>query len=124
MSDPSPSAAGFVKSKFDNLSLIVLIIFLVCLLVWVDKHGNGDFEKWLEVFTAGFGGAYLSLITGSRQAWPGQQRNGPPAAPPPTGEPGWRNVADPAPAPSLQTSATDAAPPAPRPAGWTPGKPG
>lgn len=60
---------SFMQSKFDNISLLFVILVLVGLLVWVDKHGNGDFEKWLEVFTAGFGGAYLGLITGSRQAW-------------------------------------------------------
>jgi hypothetical protein len=63
------SAASFLKSKFDNICLLVVIIFLICLLTWVDKHGNGDYEKWLEVFIAGFGGAYLGLITASRQAW-------------------------------------------------------
>lgn len=63
------SAASFFKSKFDNICLIFLIIFLVCLLTWVDKHGNGDYEKWLEVFIAGFGGAYLGLITASRESW-------------------------------------------------------
>ena len=63
------SAASFLKSKFDNLCLIFLIVFLVCLLTWVDKHGNGDYEKWLEVFIAGFGGAYLGLITASRESW-------------------------------------------------------
>lgn len=63
------STAAFVKSKFDNLCLIFLIVFLVCLLTWVDKHGNGDYEKWLEVFIAGFGGGYLSLINASRESW-------------------------------------------------------
>jgi hypothetical protein len=69
----------FLQSKFDNLSLMFLIVFLVGLLVWVDKHGNGDFEKWLEVFTAGIGGAYLGLITASRQAW---SKNGNTPTPP------------------------------------------
>lgn len=77
-STPSP----FLQSKFDNLSLMFLIVFLVGLLVWVDKHGNGDFEKWLEVFTAGIGGAYLGLITASRQAW-SKNGNAPPPAPQP-----------------------------------------
>jgi hypothetical protein len=72
----------FFQSKFDNISLMLLIVFLVCLLVWVDKHGNGDFEKWLEVFTAGIGGAYLGLITASRQAWT-NGKNGNGAQPPP-----------------------------------------
>ena len=63
------SFGAFLKSKFDNICLLVVIVFLVCLLTWVDKHGNGDYEKWLEVFIAGFGGAYLGLITASRQAW-------------------------------------------------------
>ena len=83
MADTKP----FIQSKFDNLSLMFLIVMLVLLLVWVDKHGNGDFEKWLEVFTAGIGGAYLGLITASRQAW---SKNGnsdsasaTPASPPP-----------------------------------------
>ena len=67
MDDSHP--APFLQSKFDNLSLMFLIVVLVGLLVWVDKHGNSDFEKWLEVFTAGIGGAYLGLITASRQAW-------------------------------------------------------
>ena len=63
------STAAFIKSKFDNLCLILMIVFLVSLLTWVDKHGNGDYEKWLEVFIAGFGGAYLGLITSSRDSW-------------------------------------------------------
>jgi hypothetical protein len=63
------TSASFLKSKFDNICLILLIVFLVCLLTWTDKHGNGDYVKWLEVFTAGIGGAYLGLITASRQAW-------------------------------------------------------
>lgn len=60
---------SFFKSKFDNICLIFLIVFLVGLLTWTDKHGNSDYVKWLEVFTAGIGGAYLGLITASRQAW-------------------------------------------------------
>jgi hypothetical protein len=71
----------FLQSKFDNLSLMALIVFLVCLLTWVDKHGNGDYEKWLQVFTAGVGGAYLGLITGSRQAWAKNRNTDPPAPP-------------------------------------------
>jgi hypothetical protein len=60
---------SFLKSKFDNICLIIVIMFLIGLLTWVDKHGNSDYEKWLEVFIAGFGGAYLGLITAARQAW-------------------------------------------------------
>jgi hypothetical protein len=76
MADPNgPTTASFIKSKFDNISLIFLIIFLVSLLTWVDKHGNGDYEKWLEVFAAGIGGAYLGLITASREAWNKTQNN-------------------------------------------------
>jgi len=75
---------AFFQSKFDNLSLMFLIVFLVGLLVWVDKHGNGDFEKWLEVFTAGIGGAYLGLITASRQAW---SKNGSAPLPDPSAPP-------------------------------------
>jgi hypothetical protein len=77
-------AKSFFQSKFDNVSLMFLIVFLVGLLVWVDKHGNGDFEKWLEVFTAGIGGAYLGLITASRQAWSKNGNGQPPVAPDPT----------------------------------------
>jgi hypothetical protein len=73
----------FLQSKFDNLSLIALILFLVTLLTWVDKHGNTDYEKWLEVFTAGIGGAYLGLITASRQAWAKNGSTDPPAPAPP-----------------------------------------
>lgn len=60
---------SFFQSKFDNICLMLLIVLLVSLLTWADKHNNGDFVKWLEVFTAGIGGAYLGLITASRQAW-------------------------------------------------------
>jgi hypothetical protein len=82
MADPQQNPVSFIQLKFDNLSLMFLIVFLVGLLVWVDKHGNGDFEKWLEVFTAGIGGAYLGLITASRQAWSSKNGNGtPPPAP-------------------------------------------
>lgn len=79
MSDSNTPA--FLQSKFDNICLMVLIVFLVCLLTWADKHNNGDYVKWLEVFSAGIGGAYLGLITASRQAW--AKQNGQPPPPPP-----------------------------------------
>lgn len=61
---------AFLRSKFDNICLIGIIVSFICLLTWVDKHGNGDYEKWLEVFIAGFGGAYLGLIKGDRVPFP------------------------------------------------------
>ena len=69
---------SFIKSKFDNCCLLFMIVFFICLLTWVDKHGNGDYEKWLEVFIAGFGGAYLGLIKGDRTTTgpPQQTRTG------------------------------------------------
>jgi hypothetical protein len=60
---------SFLQSKFDNVSLILLTVFFISVLVWVDKHGNTDFEKWMETVAAGIVGGYLSLITASRQAW-------------------------------------------------------
>ena len=69
-------------AKFDNLALILLIGFLILMLLWVDKHGNSDFEKWLEVFTAGFGGSYLTLVTAARQALSTKNGNGGTSPPP------------------------------------------
>lgn len=60
---------SFLKSKFDNICLVCLVLIFVCLLTWVDKHGNSEFEKWLEELAAGAMGAYLGLITAARQAW-------------------------------------------------------
>ena len=60
---------AWFMSKFDNISLIFLILVVLGILVWIDKHGNSDFEKWLETLAAGFAGGYLGLITASRQAW-------------------------------------------------------
>ena len=66
----------FFMAKFDNLALICVIWFLICMLTWIDKHGNSDYEKWLEVFTAGFGGSYLTLVTAARQALTTKNGNG------------------------------------------------
>jgi hypothetical protein len=75
--------ASFLKSKFDNICLILMIVFLVCILVWVDKHGNGDFEKWLQTFATGFAGAYLGLLTAARQAWKSNNAPAPSDSAPP-----------------------------------------
>lgn len=61
---------AFLRSKFDNICLIIIIVLFIALLTYVDKHGNSDYEKWLEVFIAGFGGAYLGLIKGDRVPFP------------------------------------------------------
>jgi hypothetical protein len=66
----------WLASKFDNFALIFLIIFFVSLLTWVDKHGNGDYEKWLMSAASGVIGCYLGLIQGARQAWNKAQQNG------------------------------------------------
>jgi LytS/YehU family sensor histidine kinase len=68
---------SWLMSKFDNLSLVFLIVGMVAGLMWIDKHGNTDFEKWMETTTAGVIGCYLGLVTGQRQKW----QNG--SAPPP-----------------------------------------
>ena len=73
-------AASFLKSKFDNICVLLMCVFLVIALIWVDKHGNSDFEKWLQTFASGFAGAYLALLTAARQPW---QKNNPTPPDPP-----------------------------------------
>ena len=68
---------AWILSKFDNLSLVMLIFFMVGLLVYVDRHGNVDFEHWLEATTAGVVGCYLGLIKGSREKWPTKESDNP-----------------------------------------------
>jgi hypothetical protein len=75
---------AWFMSKFDNISLIFLILVVLGVLVWIDKHGNSDFEKWLETLATGFAGGYLGLVTGSRQKWAGSSNGGDAATTAPT----------------------------------------
>lgn len=53
---------GFIKTKFEIVSLFWLIVIGLATLMWADKHNNNDFVKWLEEFVTGVGGAYLGII--------------------------------------------------------------
>jgi hypothetical protein len=59
---------AFWRSSFDKICLLCMLVFLICLLVYTDKHSNNDLVKWLETFATGFGGAYLGMLTQQRLA--------------------------------------------------------
>lgn len=66
----------FLKSKFDNLSLFVLIVLLVGLMVYADRAGSDKFVAWMEQTVTTVLGAYIGLTQASRLPWPGKSSNG------------------------------------------------
>ena len=65
----------FIKGKFDNICLFVIIIVLVFVMKWADNHSSDNFLAWLEQTTTVVLGAYIGLTQAARLPW-GKQGGG------------------------------------------------
>lgn len=60
----------FLKSKFDNLSLFVLIMCMMLLLLHMSHDKQDDqLLSWVEQATTTVLGAYIGLTQASRAVW-------------------------------------------------------
>lgn len=65
----APVSSDFFKSKFDNLSLFVLIILLVGVMVYADRLSSDKLAAWLEQTVTTVLGAYIGLTQAHRVPW-------------------------------------------------------
>jgi hypothetical protein len=65
--------SDFIKGKFDNICLFVIIIVLVFVMKWADNHSSDNFLAWLEQTTTVVLGAYIGLTQAARTPWTKQQ---------------------------------------------------
>jgi hypothetical protein len=77
--DPQPQAPAqpILRQKFDNVSLLFLIITLLVIMVFSSKFTLTDeVRSWLMQITTTVVGAYIGLTQGgTRQPWTGQPSN-------------------------------------------------
>lgn len=66
----------WLKLKFDNLSLLGLILVLIGVLVYSDRLGSDKLVSWMEQTITTVLGAYIGLTQAGRTPWKGQGTNG------------------------------------------------
>jgi hypothetical protein len=60
----------FIKTKFDTICCVFLIIGFVAVMMWADVHSSDKFLSWLEQSATTILGTYLGII----QPW--KNKNG------------------------------------------------
>jgi hypothetical protein len=66
----------FVKTKFDNLCLVFLIVLLVGVLMWFQDKSDDKVVAWFEQTITTVLGAYIGLTQASRLPWKNGGTNG------------------------------------------------
>lgn len=61
--------AEFLKSKFDNICLVGLIVFLVGVLMWFQSSSDDKVVAWFEQAITTVMGAYIGLTQAHRLPW-------------------------------------------------------
>lgn len=59
----------FLRSKFDNLALLFLILILIGVVMYGGKLGDEKLVAWLEQTVTTVLGAYIGLTQSPRQPW-------------------------------------------------------
>lgn len=59
----------FIKAKFDNLCLVILIILFVGTLMWFQDKSDDKVVAWFEQTITTVLGAYIGLTQAARMPW-------------------------------------------------------
>jgi hypothetical protein len=68
--------SDFFKTKFDNICLVGLIVFLVCVLVYFQDKSDDKVVAWFEQAITTVMGAYIGLTQAHRLPWANGKNGG------------------------------------------------